>query len=201
MCAITARRPVLLLPSEPASASRLTRIAGVGAALIGAALLSPVRPAVVVGTSMTPTLAPGQVVWCHRASGEPPLRRGDVVLARVNGSICVKRVFAVGGDRFWKTWGAYRDENLPQLLNVGTPLRPWKKRYPLFRFDEDRVPFGTVYLLGDGVNSEDSRSYGPVATEAVVGRVVFPRVPLNLKVCAPSVWSALPYRPAARTRS
>lgn len=196
-----ARRPVALLPDEPAIATRLIRIAGVGAALIGAALLSPVHPAVIVGSSMSPTLEPGQVVWCSRTSGEQPVRRGDVVLARVNGSVCVKRVFAVGGDRFWKTWGAHRDENLPQLLNVGTPLQPWQKRYPHFRFDEDRVPFGTIYLVGDGVNSEDSRSYGPVAADAVIGRVVFPRVPLNLKVCAPSVWSALPYRPAVRTRS
>lgn len=182
------------------AASRLTLISKVGALLIGAALLSPLRPAVVVGSSMSPTLEPGQVVWCERGS-QLALRRGDVVLARVDGDVCVKRVFAVGGDHFWKTWGASRDESMPQLLDVGAPVGPWHRRYPSFQFHEERVPSGMVYLVGDGISSVDSRKYGPVTTEALIGRVIYPRVPRNLDTCEPSVWSSLPSRPVHLARS
>jgi len=182
-------------------APRLTAIAKVGALLIAGAVLSPIRPAVIVGSSMSPTLQPGQVVLCARTSQPASLHRGDVVLAQVDGDVCVKRVFAVGGDHFWKTWGQSRDETSPQLLDVGTPLAPWKERYPGFKFHRVRIPVGMVYLVGDGINSVDSRQYGPVATSSLIGRVVYPRAPRNLEICEPSVWSSLPIRPLDRTRS
>jgi hypothetical protein len=93
------------------------------------------------------------------------------------------------------------DGNLPQLLDVGTPLAPWQKRYPSFHFYQVRIPAGMVYLVGDGVNSNDSRQYGPITTSALMGRVIYPSVPRNLETCEPSVWSSLPERPAELTRS
>jgi len=201
MRSVTSPRIATASRVDRPSALRLTAIAKVGVLLIGGAFFSPIRPAVVVGSSMSPTLEPGQVVLCARTPRTASLRRGDVVLARVDGEVCVKRVFAIGGDHFWKTWGQSHDDTLPQLLDVGTPLAPWKERYPGFKFHRVGIPSGMVYLVGDGINSIDSRKYGPVAASSLVGRVIYPRVPRNLEICEPSVWSSLPDRPVARTRS
>lgn len=187
--------------AERRNLPRLSAIAGIGALLITTALLSPVRPAVIVGTSMTPTLKPGQVVWCEQSPRQSTFHRGDVVLARVGKDVCVKRIFAVEGDLFWKTCGLRDDGSLPQLLDVGVPLAPWQARYPNFQFKKVRIPTGMVYLVGDGVNSIDSRRYGPVTASSLLGRVVYPRVPRNLEICEPSVWSSLPTRRAALPRS
>ena len=110
---------------------------------------------VIAGSSMVPTLLPGDRVLVDRmiyAGGLPspfarllPVRepaRGDVVLARSpddHRSALVKRCVALAGDRI----------------------------------DPVAVPAGTVWLEGDHrAASRDSRAFGPVARRFVSGRVV-----------------------------
>jgi signal peptidase I len=175
---------------------RLRTVSASGALLVGAALGSPLRPAIVSGESMTPTLRSGQVILCSRDGRSEELHRGDVILFRRDGEVCVKRVFALGGDRFWQTQGFTARGNVPSLLAVGMRVTAWRQRYPRFRFQQVTVPEGTVYVVGDGLSSVDSRAWGAVPSEHVLGRVVFPALDREPADREPAVWTSLPPRPA-----
>ena len=194
-------------PSLPAAEVRSGRIGGilaVGGLLVAGALLSPVHPAVVDGESMTPTLHPGQVVLCSRDGGDGELRRGDVVLLRRGREVYVKRIFALGGERFWQTSGlggapASMRGCYPSLLTVGQQIGPGRQRFPRLRFQQVAVPRDSVYVVGDGNNSVDSRAWGAVPKEQLLGRVVFPALQRKAVDLEPAVFSSLPRRPAARS--
>jgi signal peptidase I len=136
--------------------------------------LLPVRAGFVAGSSMVPTLRSGQPFLYRRISSPGGCRRGEVVVLRLGGQLCVKRIFALGGDSIWSFNEGVMDEAAPQLLAVGVDPRPWKRRFPSFRFHRWRVPSGNVFVVGDGVLSLDSRQLGPVPDEDVLGRVLLP---------------------------
>jgi signal peptidase I len=99
------------------------------------------------GLSMTPTLQHGDRVLVLRTWAARRLRRGDVVIAkpRLPGGeqLWIKRVAAVRGDR-----AVSRDEEL--VLSERE-----------------------VFLVGDHeAGSFDSRQYGAVSTDDIIGRVV-----------------------------
>jgi signal peptidase I len=112
----------------------------------------------VAGGSMRPTLHDGDRILTNRLAygwrlpftGARVLRwsspqRGDVVvlLSPLDGARLVKRVIGVPGDR------------------IGGFLTP-----------EARVPPGHYFVRGDGPRSLDSRSFGCVPRERILGRVV-----------------------------
>jgi signal peptidase I len=129
----------------------------------------------VQGSSMVPTLRERQ--W-YLAS---PLlvrwqgvRRGDIVVLRdpTDGGLVVKRVVGVAGDTVELRGGrVYLNGRLldESYLPEGTRTDPVRGQWA-------RVTCGPgeVYVLGDnrGV-SADSREYGPVRSEAVLGRVLW----------------------------
>ncbi|WP_340385595.1 S26 family signal peptidase [Streptomyces sp. SS7] len=99
----------------------------------------------VIGWSMEPTLAPGSEVIARRV---PPhsLSIGDIVVVSAPDSeqLIIKRIAAVGGTA------------VPAALGA-----------------EGTVPDGMVVLLGDNPDkSHDSRHFGCVPADRVVGRVV-----------------------------
>lgn len=140
------------------------------AALPALAFVQPFRPVVVDGNSMLPAFEPGQVVVAKTVA--KPLQRGDAVLVRVNGSVLLKRVALVGGDRYFTT-RMYGEQVFPPndlvlagLIRKGSPLH------------QLRVPAGHVFVVGDNLNaSTDSREFGPVPVEDVVGHVLAPQRP------------------------
>jgi signal peptidase I len=112
----------------------------------------------VKGPSMEPAMKDGQTVLVSHAywliGG---LRRGDIVLVeekspRNPDGFIVKRIFALAGekvpyDKIPDSWAIERGEYT--------------------------VPEGHLFVLGDNrPASEDSRRFGPVATERVLGKVV-----------------------------
>jgi len=107
-----------------------------------------VKPVKCEGTSMQPTLNPGDVVLAERWSAlSHAIPRGAVVLARSADdprvTVC-KRVTALGGER------------VPHPPGGHTP-----------------VPPGHVWLEGDNPQtSVDSRDYGPVPGGLLWGRVM-----------------------------
>jgi signal peptidase I len=135
------------------------------------AILSPVRPLVVVGESMRPVLQPGQLLLLHRdyyRSHTP--ERGDIIAFRWNDRVYIKRVHALAG------------ETVPLLCQPGycSPLLPGleskarrlEHRRPLFHVRSDLVPAKHVYCLGDyHAASVDSREMGPIPVSAILGRV------------------------------
>lgn len=107
------------------------------------------------GHSMEPTLHHKQRILVCKALwlvGAPT--KGDIVVIRGDapGDYMVKRVYAVAGQ---PVDYAYQPENYD------------------FSRGKYVVPQGHIYVLGDNVNvSEDSRTFGPVPLERVLGKVV-----------------------------
>lgn len=145
-------------------------MAGAGAAVVVVLFLTGLLPygtARVGMDSMSPTLRDGDRILVEHTSAN--LRRADlVVVTAPDGSgTVVKRVAAVGGDRV-----AIEDGVL--VVNGTAVVEPW--------FDQTRidgeyhgpvaVPPDTVWVLGDNRGeSVDSRRFGPVPVDSVIGRV------------------------------
>lgn len=120
------------------------------------------------GWSMAPTLLHGQRVLVRRL-GRAPLRRGDIVVLReptAEGVESVKRIVGLPGERVEVRGGRAtvdgRALDEPYLLGGGGdgPEGSW------------RAGEGEHFVLGDNrVRSIDSRTYGPVRREHIVGRV------------------------------
>jgi signal peptidase I len=94
------------------------------------------------GHSMTPTYADGDRLLVSRRSDG--WRRGMVVVGRppgIEGALFVKRLAALEGDSVMAEHGA------------------------------TTVPAGHCWVLGDAPNSGDSRHWGPVPLEGLVGVV------------------------------
>lgn len=127
-------------------------------------------PSVVEGPSMQPTLQTGDRVLVEKLGyrfGEPA--RGDVVLLHGDeGELLIKRVAALPGETV-----AARDGS---IYVDGAPLRePYAHRTApaTLTMEPTTVPPGHVYVLGDNRgNSTDSRYFGPVAQERLVGEAV-----------------------------
>jgi signal peptidase I len=139
-----------------------------GALLLAAAFA--VEPVAIPSDSMAPTLQSGDQVLVDklglRLAG---VRRGDLVVFHepTTGELMVKRVAAIAGDEVGIEDGI--------LVVNGQPV---SERY----LDQSRVdglyfgPFtvgsGLVFMLGDNrANSVDSRTFGPVPADDLVGRV------------------------------
>jgi len=156
-----------------------------GARLLAAArdVLETIIPAVVIALLINLLLAQATRVYGH--SMEPNLetnqrlvvekvtyhfrepQRGDVVVLRLpdhSRELLIKRVIGLPGERV-----AIHDGKV--FIN-GEPLdEPYLRQPTRGRMDEVLVPDRHVFVLGDNRSaSNDSRTFGPVSYEAIVGR-------------------------------
>lgn len=129
-----------------------------------------VRTPQVSGLSMEPHINSGEYVLINTLAyrfGVP--NRGDIVAFRHDGDtpeIYIKRVIGVPGDRIGVERGA--------VYVNGVRLSEPYVRFPDQRsFAAITVPAQTVYVLGDNrANSEDSRFFGPVEADHLMGRAL-----------------------------
>ncbi|MEU5397794.1 S26 family signal peptidase [Streptomyces sp. NPDC005963] len=106
------------------------------------------------GESMSPTLSDGDRVLIRR--GRRGLRRNDiVVVACPNPMTSWRNRPPVSGDLTATQWFIKRAVAL-----AGDP------------FGAEAVPADHLAVVGDGVNSDDSRCYGPCPMDQVLGVVV-----------------------------
>jgi len=133
-------------------------------------LRTVVEPMRVSSDSMKPTYSTGEEILVQKlgAHTHDPAR-GDIIVVRspVTGDLMIKRVAALAGQTV---------EIADGVLSVdGHPVpEPYIDRAEVggTYFGPIRVPAGTVFLLGDQrYGSVDSRSYGPIAVDSIVGRV------------------------------
>ena len=101
----------------------------------------------VEGASMVPTFNPGDAVLTVRRAVRPTVRRGDVV-------VCTRPAGLPGPDSYLiKRVIAIAGDPMPEHL--GETVAP-----------------GRVYVRGDGDRSLDSRVFGAIPLDHVIGHVV-----------------------------
>ncbi len=128
-----------------------------------------VKPFAIPSPSMEPTLVEGDRVLVNRLvyHFRSP-RRGDIIVfhppGRPGSDPFIKRVVAVGGDTI-----AVHDGLL--YVNGVAQDEPFIKEHPIVGdFPETTISPGYVWAMGDNRNnSGDSRVFGPVSEEAIMG--------------------------------
>ncbi|GLW11749.1 S26 family signal peptidase [Microtetraspora sp. NBRC 13810] len=117
----------------------------------------------VTGPSMAPTYRPGDRVLIRRVAGSK-LRRGQVV------------VFESAREGRWRTGPLPAPEGAKWLIKrvaalPGDPVPPDVARV-VHAFDGALVPEGRLVVVGDGELSADSRHWGYLPADRVLGVVV-----------------------------
>jgi signal peptidase I len=124
----------------------------------------------VSGLSMEPHIHSGEYVLINTFEYRlGPPHRGEVVAFRHEGDarqIFIKRVVGVAGDRV-------RIDRGRVYLNGVELNEPYVGSPDQRSFAETTVPPDSVYVLGDNrADSEDSRVFGAVADDRLIGRAV-----------------------------
>lgn len=141
---------------------------------------------------MIPTVDDGDILLADRLSVQP-LARGDLVEIRLpNGVAAVKRLIALPGDDLQidqavvlirpagtGSWQRVREPYLPNTWLALTACcdargRASSSAHPV------RLRAGEFFVLGDNRNvSEDSRTFGFLSRERILGRILFRYWPLR----------------------
>ena len=137
-------------------------------AILVATLWLPVLQ--IYGSSMTPTLSDGQIVFTVKTSD---FEKGDVIAFYYNNKILVKRVIAVQGE--WVNIDPdgtvyVNDQKLEEPYVAEKAYGDSNITYPY------QVPDGRIFVMGDHRStSVDSRNtaVGCVAQEPIVGKIIF----------------------------
>ena len=136
------------------------------------------QPVKVEGTSMLPRLHDGELIFVNKLVYYhwPKLDRGDIVVFWFPDDpdkSYIKRVIGLPGDRFEvRNDHVYINDielvepylDAGTLTDCGIPT-DWCGRGPI------EIPEGSVMALGDNRNnSDDSRSFGPVPIDNIIGK-------------------------------
>lgn len=126
------------------------------------------------GPSMSPNYSNGQQILVSNTYTSPKIE--DVVLFHEppnNNVILIKRIVALGGDKVVIQNGALTvfDNSNPRGFDPDSAFEPSNEVTP--GDINTTVPQGDVYVLGDNrSDSLDSRIFGPVPVQDVIGKVV-----------------------------
>jgi signal peptidase I len=124
----------------------------------------------VTGPSMLPHVQPGELVLINTLAYRfGPVKRGDIIaLAHddVTAQTFLKRVVALPGDRVRMVHGTL-------VVNGANVTEPYVS-FPDHRdVAEITVPPHGLYVLGDNrTESEDSRAWGPIDENAIIGKAI-----------------------------
>lgn len=143
----------------------------------------------VTGISMHLTLRNGDLVFCSKYS---PINKNDIVAVKINRSVVIKRITYEVGDSLNS-----RDLLITNIPNKEAVVVPkcgtfiQKNNYffhfylqylnrPIESNDSIQVNIHSIFIQGDNYyNSFDSRIYGPIDTDKVIGKVLF-SIPLSI---------------------
>ncbi len=139
--------------------------------LLALAAYASVQRVIVHGRSMEPTLHDGDGLTAWKLIPRDKLRVGDVVVFRDNdGAELIKRIVFVQNPA--------QTAAPPELVQIPGGVRPWRMLFLEYNraVATGRLPKppreNTLYVMGDNTdNSEDSRVFGPIRPDQVVGQV------------------------------
>ena len=154
--------------------SRRRELFFLAALLVFALLLRlNVRQGQIAGASMEPNYADGSIVLVWKTAPRAKLKVGDVIIFRdAKGDELIKRIALI---QAWKPQvpiGSWPHPNGGRLIPFSLLLGDYFKRV---KNNETPRPNSrnTIYVLGDNlVDSDDSRTFGPIRLDQVLGKVI-----------------------------
>ena len=157
------------------------------AVLVQAYIVKPYR---IPSESMENTLMPGDRVFVNRFIYHfKDVNRGNVVVFKSpsDGTVLIKRVIGLPGNVIsLKDGSVYVDGKKLDEPYVRTdagapePTEPFDNGEPWDLQKPYTVPAGNYFMMGDNrTNSGDSREFGPVSQNALIGEAFFIYWPLN----------------------
>ena len=138
-----------------------------------------IQRVVVHGRSMEPTLHDGDALVAWKTAPRGKLRAGDVIVFRdADGSELIKRIVYIQN--------AQGKAMPPDYVQIPGSVRPWKKLFHDYNADVKAGrtlkpgPDNTIWVMGDNTdNSEDSRVFGPIRPDQIIGEVFVKDVALE----------------------
>jgi signal peptidase I len=144
------------------------------------------RPFQVNGVSMFPTFKNGEYILTNLITLRlSPLKRGDVIvfIAPTDSTKdFIKRIIGLPGEKVYLHDGYVyvNDAKLNESAYLGPDIRSYAGAY----LKEDSpiiIPQGEYFVMGDNrPESSDSREFGPIHVESVIGKSFFVYWPANV---------------------
>ena len=134
-----------------------------------------ISPVTVEGASMEPTLQSHNILILEKYHNS--YNRFDVVVLNKNGSKLIKRIIGLPGEYI-----AYKDNILfvNHIQTEDIPNLPQTADFELSDFGYDVIPDDYYFVLGDNrVNSSDSRVFGLVHKDDIIGSTSFRLFPFT----------------------
>ncbi len=147
------------------------------------------QPHQVNGHSMDPNMQTGEYLLTEKVSYRfTQIKRGDIIVFKAPATACIgsgcdyiKRVIALPGETVKIKNGQFYINDQPldesKYLTAGLATNPGA-----YTADEREIPLAEnqYFVSGDNrANSSDSRYWGPISKEAVIGKAFFSYWPLN----------------------
>ena len=124
--------------------------------------------------SMAPALVEGEYIFINNLSySAEPLQRGDIIVFKHPGEDLVKRIIGLPGETIEIRDGHVLINGL--ILNEAYLKAPMRSTMPAKQIERDHY-----FVLGDNRNnSSDSRVWGAISKDDIIGRVWFVYWPLS----------------------
>lgn len=157
------------------------------AVLIQAFVVKPYR---IPSGSMETTLQPGDRVFTNRFIYHfTDVDRGEIVVfnAPNTGDVLIKRVIGLPGETISLSDGRVLIDDEPidepwvrRIAGQPVPTEPFANGRPWSLVEPYRIPADSYFMMGDNrIDSGDSREFGPVARDLVIGEAFFIYWPLS----------------------
>jgi signal peptidase I len=158
----------------------LIEVTFIGVAVFVVVYLFIGQPLEITGTSMEPTLDNGEMIIAEKMTSRlDKLERGDIVVFKQpeNPNIFViKRIVGLPGESITLTKQAV-------FVNGSELQEDYVKTHQILPTEQEEiieVPADSYFLMGDNrANSTDSRKWGPITQENIVGKAVLVFSPIS----------------------
>jgi signal peptidase I len=149
------------------------------------------EPLEVTGDSMSPTLLNGEQIVAEKLSMnfEDPTR-GEIVVFESpdEGKLLIKRIVGLPNEKFMVQDGTIVINGTPMLEVYLDPYSTTSGKRGIQAGHEITVPANSYIVMGDNRdNSTDSRDFGPITLESIVGRAFMVYQPLeDMRIIRPT---------------